>query len=80
MEAFQGGDLYQMQQEAIKRARETAEKASPKKEAVAVKDKMSFLPDIGSDGLIIVAVLAVLLLNGCNDMLLILALVLMLIL
>ncbi len=78
MEAFQGGDLYQMQQEAIKRARETAGKASPKTEPAAGKDKMSILPHIGSDGLIIVAVLAVLLLNGCDDMLLILALVLML--
>ncbi len=79
MEAFQGGDLYQMQQEAIKRARETAGKALPKKEPVAVKERKSLLSGIGSDGWIIVAVLAVLLLNGCDDMLLILALVLMLI-
>ena len=75
MEAMHGGDLYQLQQEAISRARETAKKAaqheSLKPEKVPVK-----LPQLSSDNMVIIAVLALLLLNGCHDMMLILALAL----
>ncbi len=77
METFQGGDLYQMQQEAIKRARETAQKSTVRTESSAKKPVLSH---IGSDEMLLIAVLAVLLLNGCNDTLLILALACMLIL
>ena len=76
MESIGGGDLYQLQQEAIRRARETAQKAAIKEQprhplplpAFALKD----------DTLVIAAILAVLLLNGCRDTLLIAVLVFLL--
>lgn len=79
MESMQGGDLYQLQQEAIMRARETAKKAVPH-ETPPTSNKPSLLPAFSSDSWIVVAVLAVLLLNGCDDMMLVLALALILIL
>ena len=78
MESNYGGDLYQLQQEAIQRARETSQKAVKKPQ-----NKPTFSLDFLSgnkDNIIIVAVLAILLLNGCNDTMLILALALLLLL
>lgn len=78
MESTYGGDLYQLQQEAIQRARETSQKAANKpniKSTVSQK----FLSD-NKDSIIIIAVLAVLLLNGCEDTVLIMALLLLLLL
>lgn len=79
MESMQGGDLYQLQQEAIMRARETAKKAVPH-EMPQTSGKPSLLTAFSSDSWIVLAVLAVLLLNGCDDMMLVLALALILIL
>lgn len=80
MDAMQGGDLYQLQQEAILRARATAKKATPR-EGVAKVDTISKkLPLLSSENMVIIAVLALLLFNGCDDMMLILALALVLIL
>ncbi len=72
---FMGGDLYQMQQEAIARAKQTAQKANHPQKAETKK-----LIKFEADTMIVLAVLAVLLLNGCNDMLLVLALIYLLIL
>ncbi len=78
MESSYGGDLYQLQQEAIQRARATSQKAVNKPQ-----DKpgfsLNFLSD-NKDNIIIISVLAVLLLNGCDDSMLIIALVLLLLL
>ena len=78
MESTYGGDLYQLQKEAIQRARETSQKAVKKPQNKPIL-LMNFLSD-NKDSIIIVAVLAILLLNGCEDTMLILALVLLLLL
>jgi|GEM_PF-5978792 len=78
MESTYGGDLYQLQQEAIQRARETSQKAVNKPNIKSTVPQ-NFLSD-NKDSIIIIAVLAVLLLNGCEDTVLIMALVLLLLL
>lgn len=80
MEAMQGGDLYQLQQEAISRARETAKKAISCKEESNIDTISKKQPLFSSENMVIIAVLALLLLNDCDDMMLILALALVLIL
>lgn len=80
MEAMQGGDLYQLQQEAISRARETAKRAISCKEESNIDTISKKQSLFSSENMVIIAVLALLLLNGCDDMMLILALALVLIL
>ena len=79
MDAMQGGDLYQLQREAILRARETAKKAMPCEEASKVDTVSPKRPLFSSENMVIIAVLVLLLLNGCDDMMLIVALALVLI-
>ncbi len=78
MESTYGGDLYQLQQEAIQRAKETSQKAVSKPPDKPMRS-MNFLSD-NKDSIIIVAILAILLLNGCEDTMLIMALVLLVLL
>jgi hypothetical protein len=78
MESNYGGDLFQLQQEAIQRARETSQRAVKKPQNKPLLS-LNFLSE-NKDSIIIVAVLAVLLLNGCDDTMLILALALLLLL
>ena len=78
MEPSYGGDLYQLQQEAIQRARETSQKAIKKPQDKPLLAS-NFLSG-NKDSIIIIAVLAVLLVNGCDDTMLILALALLILL
>ena len=78
MESTYGGDLYQLQQEAIQRAKETSQKAVKKQQNKPML-AMNFLSD-NKDSIIIVAILAILLLNGCEDMMLMMALILLVLL
>lgn len=76
---MQGGDLYRMQQEAIRRARETAQRACPPPPPPPASPKKPapirpLLPG-GQDTVLILGVLVLLLLDGCQDLLLFGALV-----
>lgn len=76
---MQGGDLYRMQQEAIRRARETAQRACPPPPPPPAPPKKPapirpLLPG-GQDTVLILGVLVLLLLDGCQDLLLFGALV-----
>lgn len=78
---MQGGDLYRMQQEAIRRAREMAQRACPPPPPppppAPPKKPASIRPILagGQDTVLILGVLLLLLLDGCQDLLLFGALV-----
>lgn len=78
MESNYGGDLYQLQQEAIQRAKETSQKAVDRTSNKHVSSWNTLFKD--KDCWILIAVLAVLLLNGCDDTMLILALAVLILL
>ena len=79
MDSMQGGDLYQLQQEAIVRARQTASRAVA--ESVHKEESGRNLSAVfKSDNMPILAILLLLMVNGCEDKILILALLLLLIL
>ena len=87
MDIISDGDLFRMQQEAIERARETARLAQSNPQETKPENKGGFsLKRIidsmnfkSNDSLILIGVLLLLLSDGCEDELLILALIFLLI-
>ena len=77
-QGMQGGELYRMQQEAIRRARETAGRAVPRPSAG--KEKPPLPEALTSDSALILAVFFLLAQDGCKDQLLLMSLLLLLIL
>ncbi len=89
MEMLSDGELYRMQQEAVLRARETARSApsnpSKQKENECEKRKEPFINKLtellnfkGNDSLLLVGVILLLIFDGCDDELLLIALIFLL--
>ena len=90
MEMLSGGELFQMQQEAIERARKTAGRANNANNIPSVKEKesainkkpfniKSLLGNLkGNDNIILIGLLLLLVSDGCEDELLLLGLIFLL--